>query len=333
MIAFGVPDELRELFFPPDIWERLAALGPVATPGSRADLADPEVFKSLIAGARVVVSSWSCPPLTADVLAAAPDLSLLAHTGASLRPFVTDAAFARGVRFTQAGDAMAHAVAEQALALTLALLHRVHRFDHGLRTGQDWDGLKSHTPPRRELRGCPVGVVGASRTGRAYIVLVKALGAKVTVYDPHLSDSDAAQLGVTRAALDDVMSTSRVVALHAPVLPETRGMIGERELALMPDGALLVNTARSALVPPEKLLKELNLGRIDAALDVFDTEPLPADDPLRSLPNVLLTPHEAGGTLDARHRAGEIVVSEVSRFLAGQPLEHEVTLERLEKMG
>lgn len=333
MIALGVPDELRELFFPPDIRGRLEALGPVAVPGSGADLSDPEVFKALISGARVVITSWSCPPVTADVLAAAPDLALVAHTGASLRPFVTDAAFARGVRFTQAGDAMAHAVAEQALALTLALLHRVHRFDHGLRTGGDWDALKADTPPRRELRGCPVGVVGASRTGRAYIALAKALGANVTVYDPYLSDVDAAALGVARAPLDDVMSGSRVVALHAPVLPETRGMIGERELALLPDGALLVNTARSALVHREELLKELNLGRIDAALDVFDEEPLPADDPLRGLPNVLLTPHEAGGTIEARHRAGDIVVSEVSRFLAGQPLEHEITLERMDKMG
>ena len=131
---------------------------------------------------------------------------------------------------------------------------------------------------------------------------------------------DAATLGVTRTSLDDLMTHSRVVALHAPVLPETRGMIGERELGLMPDGALLVNTARSSLVHRKKLLDELSSGRIDAALDVFDEEPLPADDPLRALPNVLLTPHEAGGTLEARRRAGEIVVAEVRRFLAGESL-------------
>jgi phosphoglycerate dehydrogenase-like enzyme len=311
MIAVTVPAALRPMFFPPDVWDRLAALDELTDVLDEADVA---------------VTSWGFPPLSAEALDAAPNLRLVVHTGASLRPFATPEAFARGVRLSQAGAAMAHAVAEQALTLTLALLHQVHRFDHGLRRGQPWHAVKASARPRRELRGCPVGVVGASRTGRAYIELLRAVGARVTVADPYAADLDT-------VPLDEVFRGARVVSLHAPVLPETRGMIGARELALLPEGAALVNTARSALVDGDALHAELASGRIDAAIDVFDEEPLPVDHPLRRMPNVLLTPHEAGGTVEARRRAGEIVVAEIARFRAGEPLLHEITPALLARMG
>jgi phosphoglycerate dehydrogenase-like enzyme len=176
-------------------------------------------------------------------------------------------------------------------------------------------------------------VVGASRTGRAYIGLVRALGARVPVFDPHLSNEDALALGVSRVGLDELMSCSRVVSLHAPVLPSTSGMIGARGLSLMPDGGLLVNTARAPLVDSDALLAVLRAGRVDAALDVFDEEPLLVDHPLRALPNVLLTPHEAAGTVESRRRGGEIVIAELGRFLRAEPLQHEVTPEMLDRMG
>nr|WP_281386961.1 hydroxyacid dehydrogenase [Jiangella mangrovi] len=288
---------------------------------------------ALAGPADVLVTSWPCAAVTGDVLDAAPSLRLVAHTGASVKPYVSAELFARGVRVTQAGAAMGRAVGEQAFALTLALLHRVHRFDLALRTGVPWADAKASAPPRHELLGCPVGVVGASRTGRAYIELVRALGGIVTVADPYLSSEEAAELGVTVADLDTVLRTSRVLALHAPVLPETRRMIGARELALLPDEALLVNTARAALIDGDALLAELRTGRIDAAIDVYDEQPLPVDHALRSLPNVLLTPHEAGGTVEARVRGGRIVVDEIARFLAGEPLQHEVTEDQLARLG
>lgn len=331
-IAVAASPQLRAMFFPDPLWSALSALGPVRVPPDGADLADPAVLADLLAGADVVVTGWGCAPLTARVLDAAPRLRLLAHTGASVKPFVTPESFARGVRVTQAGDAMAYAVGEQALALTLALLHQVHRFDHALRTGADWSAAKS-APPRRELRGAVVGVVGASRTGRAYLRLVRALGARVLVTDPYLSAAEARELGATLVGLDDLLRSARVVSLHAPVLPATVGLLGARELALLPAGALLVNTARSALVDSDALLAALRAGRIDAALDVFDEEPLPVDHPLRRLPNVLLTPHEAAGTVESRRRAGQIVIDEIDRFGRGEPLRHEVRPELLATTG
>jgi phosphoglycerate dehydrogenase-like enzyme len=330
-ILVSVAPQLRCQFFP--------AGGSGAPPF--ADLAGPAAVRLLddhaglaatLPGTEILVTSWGQPPLTAELLDLAPDLRLVAHTGATVKFFVTDEMFARGIRITQAGQAMARPVAEVALTFTLALLHQVPRFDHALRSDADWTAARQ-APPRHEIDGCRVGVIGASRTGRAYIALVRALGAEVAVADPYLTPAGAAALGVRSVDLDTLLRESRVVAIHAPVLPATRHLVGARELALMPDGAGLVNTARSWLVDEAALLAELSAGRLDAALDVFDAEPLPAGHPFRSLSNVLLTPHQAAATVEGRRRQGAIVLAEIRRYLAGEPLAHEVTAEQLPRMG
>ncbi|WDZ83874.1 hydroxyacid dehydrogenase [Micromonospora cathayae] len=327
----SVSAPLRAQFFPDRIGDRLTTITDATPVDDHAALTGVDLAP-LLARAEVLVTSWGVPRLDAALLDRAPALRLVAHTGASVKPFVTPELFARGVAVTQAGQGMARSVAEVALAFTLALLHRTHRFDHALRAGTSWDRAEQ-APPRHEILGCPVGVVGASRTGRAYLELVRALGAEVSVYDPTLSVADAARLGVRLVGLDDLLAGSRVVALHAPTLPETRHLLGARELALMPDGAGLVNTARSWLVDEAALVAELSGGRLDAALDVFDDEPLPTGHPLRALPNVLLTPHQAAGTVQGRRRQGEIVVDEIVRYLAGRPLVHAVTPDLLARTG
>ncbi len=293
---------------------------------------DTDALLKQLSDADVLVTSWGAVPLTAQVLDQAPRLRLVAHSASSVKRFVTDAVFERGIRVTQAGQGMARPVAEVSLAFTLAMLHRIHRFDHGMRTGDPWPDASTGTE-QHGIAGSRIGVVGASRTGTAYIALALALGAEVVVSDPYLTDARAGELGVRRVELDELLRTCRVVALHAPTLPETRHLIGRRELALMPDGAALVNTARSWLVDVSALLDELRTGRLDAALDVFDTEPLPLDDPLRQLPNVLLTPHRAAATVEGYLELGEIVADEIERYTAGQPLHHELTPQALSRMG
>ncbi|XTZ13141.1 hydroxyacid dehydrogenase [Micromonospora echinospora] len=327
----SVPPPLRAQFFPDRVGARLAAAAECTLLDGHAALTRPGLAP-VLARAEVLVTAWGVPRLDAALLDRAPALRLVAHTGASVKPFVTDEVFARGVAVTQAGQGMARPVAEVALAFTLALLHRLPRFDHALHDGVEWHVAEA-APARHELLGCPVGVVGASRTGRAYVQLVRLLGAEVTVADPTLTPADAAALGARLVGLDELLAESRIVALHAPTLPETRHLIGARELALLPDGAGLVNTARSWLVDEAALVDELATGRIDAALDVFDDEPLPVGHPLRSLPNVLLTPHQAAGTVQGRRRQGEIVVDEIVRYATGRPLAHAVTPELLARTG
>ncbi|MFH8619458.1 hydroxyacid dehydrogenase [Streptomyces sp. NPDC017979] len=319
-VVVAVPPRLRAEFFTEDAWRRLTSLADVTVVDAHGDRA---AVAAALSGARVLVTAWGAPVLDAELLAGADALGLVAHTGGAVSRFVTRDVFDRGVQVTQAGAAMGPPVAEVALTFTLSLLHRVHRFDHALRSGAEW-AAASEAPPRHEIRGCRIGVIGASRTGRAYVTLVRALGARVSVYDPYLTQDEADRLGVAVAPLDEVVRTSRIVAVHAPALPETRHLLGARELALMPDGAGLVNTARSWLVDESALLAEVRSGRLDAALDVFDQEPLPLEHPWRSLPNVLLTPHQAAATVQGRWALGDSTVAEVERFFGGRPLLHAV---------
>lgn len=282
--------------------------------------------------ARVVVTSWGVGPFDAAVLATLPKLELIAHTGATIKPFATDELFDRGVRVTQAGAGMARSVAEVSLTFTLALLHRVPEMHDALRTGSGWWDAEA-VGVQHEILGAPVAVIGASRTGRAYLALLRALGAEPLLVDPTLEAAEAASLGAELVPLDEALRRARIVAVHAPTLPETHHLIGARELALMPDGAGLVNTARSWLVDEAALLAELQRGRLSAAIDVFDEEPLPADSPFRSAPRVLLTPHRAAGTREGRLRQGRIVADELDAFAAGQPLGHAVDRAQLSSMA
>ena len=282
--------------------------------------------------ARIVITSWGIGPFDAETLSALPRLELVAHTGASLKAFVTDELYDRGVVVTQAGAGMARPVAEVSLTFTLALLHRVPEMHNALRDGEGWYDAES-AGVQHEILGAPIAVIGASRTGRAYLALIRALGAEPLLVDPTLDPATAAELGAELVSLDEALRRAQIVAVHAPTLPETHHLIGRRELALMRDGAGLVNTARSWLVDEQALIEELRTGRLSAAIDVFDEEPFAADSPFRSLSGVLLTPHRAAGTAEGRRRQGRIVVDEIAAFAEGRPLAHTIDRDQLSSMA
>ncbi|HEY3504450.1 MAG TPA: hydroxyacid dehydrogenase [Actinocatenispora sp.] len=325
-IHLSLPPEQYDEFFTAEQGDRLAALGEL----SRDDPARRSTAAELLAY-DVVVTGWGSPLLPA-VPPAPSALRLVAHAAGSVRHVVPAGLLDHGVRVTQAAAAMADAVAEFALTLCLNLLRNIHTYDRAMYTGADWSsrewgGLGGELPAQR------VGVIGASRTGRSFVRMVRALGAEVTVHDPYLSEADAAEMGVTTVDLAALLSGSDVVVVHAPVTAETTGMLGAAELALIRDGGILVNTARSAVLDERALTAELVSGRLRAGLDVFDVEPLPAGHPLLHLPNVIVTPHEAGASVQSREAQGRITVDEIERFLAGQPLRHEVTRNRYDHLA
>jgi phosphoglycerate dehydrogenase-like enzyme len=233
---------------------------------------------------------------------------------------------------THAAVAIAPAVAEMTLLLILLSLRQVHRLDRLLKAGEPWSATKV-VGMGQELAGQRAGVVGAGYTGRCVIKLLRALDAEIWVYDPYLTEERAVELGAHKAGLEDLFARSSIVTMQAPPTQETYHMIGARQLRLLPDGAIFVNTARSHLVDQEALLAELRTGRIQAALDVFDQEPLPVDSLFRQLDNVILTPHVAGASGQARRRQGQVIVEEIGRFFAGQPLRYAVTGDMLATMA
>jgi phosphoglycerate dehydrogenase-like enzyme len=330
-VAVLAHDRVRQKMLSEDILAPLAAIANLRH-------VSPDRFKdgswrSDVAGATAVITGWYSPRLDEALLDAEPQLKFVAHTGASIKAFVPYPAIVSGrIRVSNAGLHIAEAVAEFVIAAIMEHLRFTARQDTETKAGTDWASSRERYVGRL-LGAQTVGIVGAGNTGRLVINLLRPFGCRILVADPFLSAQRAAELGVEIRELDDVMATCDIVSLHAPVLPETRGMIGERQLGLMREGTFLLNTARSAILDTAALLNRLSQGGLTAALDVFDDEPLPQDSPIRSAPGVILSPHTAGHTVESYRRQGETTIAEVRRFLTGQPLQHEVTERMLATMA
>ncbi len=170
-----------------------------------------------------------------------------------------------------------------------------------------------------ELYGRTLGLVGFGAIGQRVAKRALAFGARVVAYDPFVPDAVFAELGVQRASLDDVLRAADFLSLHVPDIPETQGMIGERELSLLKEGVYFVNTARAAAVAEEPLYQALASGRIRAAaMDVFWNEPVQPDNRFVKLPNVIATPHIGGATVDVIVHQGEMMCDSIEAYLRGE---------------
>ncbi len=278
--------------------------------------------------AEVLVTGWGCPPLGPEVLDRAPALRLVAHTAGSVKRLLSDPGFFdRGIAVTTAADANAVPVAEFTLAAILLANKQVFCFRELYRQDRGRRRTDSLAAGPIGNLGRTVGLVGASRIGRLTIEKLQGFDLDLCIYDPYLAADDPLRTMARQVDLRELLTGSDVVSLHAPLLENTRGMIGAAELAQMRDGATLVNTARGALVDQPALIAELQSGRLNAVLDVtFPEVPEPAS-PLYDLPNVFLTPHAAGALGLEQARLGDLVVAEIARFVAGRPLRHALTRE------
>ncbi|GAA4843320.1 hydroxyacid dehydrogenase [Kitasatospora terrestris] len=293
------------------------------------DFTDPGAAAAL-AEAEVIVSSWGCPPLDEAVLAAAPRLRAVVHAAGSVKHHITDACWRRGIQVTSAAWANALPVAEYTLAAILFANKPVLRLAadyRGRRAQHDWQAAYARTGNYRRT----VGIVGASRIGRRVLELLRPHDFAVLLHDPYVDAAGAAELGARGVELDELCALSDVVSVHAPELPATRHLMDARRLALMPDGATLVNTSRGSLIDQDALLAELRTGRLNAVLDVTTPEVLPADSPLYELPNVLLTPHVAGSLGTELHRMAQAAADELARYAAGLPFAHPVLADQIDR--
>ncbi|KUL32148.1 hydroxyacid dehydrogenase [Streptomyces regalis] len=307
-------------FFRPDLLDELRRHVDVDPRLVLTEL-DSDAARRTLAATEILLAGWGAPVLTrADD---APRLRAVVYAGGVAATCLEDprGLAARGVRAANARAANAVPVAEFALAMILLSNKAVFRAERMYRERRAFfDRATELTDTGNHRR--TVGIVGASTIGRALIRLLRPFDLDVVVYSPELTPALAAELGVRAAGLDEVMAAGDVVSLHQPLTPETTGQIDARRLALMRDGATLLNTARGAVVDHEALLAELRSGRIRAVLDVTEPQPLPPGSPFFDLPNVVLTPHVAGSMGGELHRIGESVVAEVARFVAGEPFAH-----------
>ncbi|MBB5790792.1 hydroxyacid dehydrogenase [Jiangella mangrovi] len=321
-VVLAMTDTAYRDLFDAELRSRLEALADLVLPGPVASFDPPEV-RAALGSTDVLLTSWGCPPLEAAVLDAAPRLRAVLHAAGSVKHHVTDACWDRDLAVTTAADANAVPVAEFTLAAILAAGKRAHAFAAGFRTHpgelawrHDITGVSNY---RRT-----VGVVGFSRIGRRVVDLLRPFDLTVLVADPYANPAAVTAAGAEPAGLDDLLTRSDTVTLHAPALPETHHLIDARSCALMNDGATLINTARGALVDHAALSAECETGRLHAVLDVTDPEPLPPDSPLYRLPNVVLTPHIAGAMGTECHRLTTLALDELERLVRGEPLQHRV---------
>jgi phosphoglycerate dehydrogenase-like enzyme len=248
----------------------------------------PDALVEHLRGCPIVVAVRERTRFDRELLGRLTDLELIAQTGSRAAHVDVGAATGHGIAVAVMRGAEGGSVgaAELTIALMLAVLRDVPRYDAELRRG-GWP-----VPFGRVLHGKTVGLLGVGKVGGRVARIARAFEAHVLAHTPTLDDARAAALGVEAASAERVFEESDVVSVHLPLSPETRGLVSGELLARMKPTAVFVNTARGAVVDEAALVEALAEGRIaGAGLDVFAQEPLPADHPLRALPNVVLAPH------------------------------------------
>lgn len=318
MIEYAVAvgsDRLASRLFGPS-FEALADV-PAHRVGEVLTEFDSDTARQTLARADALLTGWGTPHLTAKVLRHAPQLRRVIHLGGYAAGLFPDGA--PGITMSDVGLANSVPVAEYSLAMILLANKDTFRAQRLYRERRAFIDREAEFEVSGNYQRT-VGVVSASRTGRALIDLLRSFPSlRVLLYDPYVSEREAAELGVEPVTLPELMSRSDVVSLQTPVLPETIGLIDAALLARMPDGATLINTARGAIVDSEALERELVDGRINAVLDVTDPEPPPADSPLYDLPNVFLTPHIAGSMGTELRRMGDWAAADLARYARSEP--------------
>jgi len=294
-------------------WSTLDGVEPISV---REHLRDEHAVVAAVADADIVVLMRERTPFPARLLARLPRLRLLVTTGMRNASVDVAAANGRGVVVCGTPSSSTPPV-ELTWALVLGLVRSLVPESTALRQGGPWQSSVG-----RDLAGATLGVVGLGKIGSRVATIGQAFGMDVVAWSQHLTDERADEVGVRRAArLPDLLAQSDVVTLHLVLSDRTRGLLGADELAVMRRSAYLVNTSRAGLVDTPALVAALVAGEIaGAGLDVYDEEPLPADHLLRTLPNVLGTPH-LGYVTEANYRAYFTgVVEDIAAWQAGRPV-------------
>ena len=330
-VALAMRNErLRDALFPTHLRRRLDRLAECDFSLVIKDFAD--VPSDTLATVDVLLTGWGAPRIDSAALANMPRLKLIAHAAGTVKAHVDPACWDHGITVTTAAAANALPVAEFTLAQILLAGKAALKASHLYRQRQskiDTQTELHHVGNYERI----VGIVGASTIGRLLMERLQAFDLDIALYDPTITATDAELLGAKLVDLDELMRMSDIVSIHAPLLPETVGMIGAAQLGQMRDGSTLINTARGKLVDHRALRDQLMTGRIYAFLDVTDPEPLNPGDPLFNLPNVQLTPHIAGSLGTELHRMTFYALDEIENFAQGVPARYPVRREDLSRMA
>jgi phosphoglycerate dehydrogenase-like enzyme len=276
----------------------------------------------------VVLRPWVKTSLFRD---GAGKLVVIGRAGAGYDKVDLDACTAHDIAVFNAPRALDHPTASSALMFLLVLAKKLPQQERVARQGR-WD-LQAHVLGG-ELRGRTLGIIGLGNSGRELARLVGPFGMRILAYSPHANAPAAEQLGVRLTSLDEVLREADFLSMHCRLTPQTRHLLGPAELAKMKPSAYLVNVARGELIDEAALVEALRSGRLaGSALDVFEREPLPADDPLLKLDNVVVTPHWSASTTDVWRGVAQIMITGMLRAASGRVPDHVVNPAVLTRPG
>lgn len=282
--------------------------------------ASPDALVKAIKDADAIATMQERTILSKAVLERLPKLKLISITSLAPMPNIDVAACAaRGIAISHTVPQGRHspaATAELAMGLMLAAQRSIPAADASIRSG----GFQAPVAPGQTLEGATLGIVGLGKLGRQVAKYAAAFGMDIIAWSQNLTDEAAQAAGARRVSKDELMTAADIITLHLKLSDRSRGVVGAADIARMKPGALLVNTSRGPLVDEAALVQALNEGRIRAALDVFDEEPLPAGHPLRSAPGTVLTPHLGYVTQATLRNFYRQTAENLAAFAAGAPI-------------
>jgi len=291
-------------------------------------------LRAALAGADGLVTTWDSPRFGEDLARRAPRLRQIAHCGGEVKGRFARPLFRRFV-ITNAPGPMAPYVAELAVAFALHAVRRIDAYREALRrpSNRVYSDLHLHGAGEETLQGRTVGLVGFGRIGRAVAERLRPFGPRLLVHDPFVPAAAPRRQGAQSVRLEPLLRASHVLILAAALTDATRGLLDARRLALLPDGATVVNVARGGLVDLDALTREVRRGRLRCALDVTDpAEPLPPRHPLRRLRGAVLTPHVGAAAGAVRRAMADLVLDDLERVFRGARPRNRVTPRMLDRM-
>lgn len=315
-------------FFNSDLKAQLEKLGNVKYNTLGRNFTKDEL-KNEIKNVSIAVTGWGTPCFDKEVMENADCLKLVAHTGGSVNGYVDKATYDKGVRVVSGNVVFAESVAEGVIAYSLAALRKIPHYSARLANG-DW----ANEFENRGLLERTVGIVGYGMIARFTVQKLSVFRCPVKVFSRHINQAELEQYNMQKADLSEIFSTCDIVSIHSGMTQENYHLVDESLLRSMKPNALLINTARGAIIDEAALCKVLKERKdLFAALDVYEVEPLPKNHALLSLDNVMLMPHQGGPTIDRRFAVTRSVISDIECFLENKEMSCEISASYASKMS
>ncbi len=289
-------------------------------------------IKEKIKDCDAYVTCWGSPALTPEILECAPKLKLLTHLGSTVAPVVCDEVYERGIKVISGFDYFSKSTAEGTVAYMLAAMRNIPFYNDRLKSDKIWRKTDDYTDSVIYKK---VGLVGYGGVGKYVAKMLSAFDVDMKISARReLPQEDKDLYGFTQCSMEEIFKTCDIISIHLAYNNHTHHMIGDELLSMIKPGALLVNTARGAVIDEEAMIKHLENGDFNAALDVYESEPINMDNPMLSLPNVLMLPHQAGVTVNLRAVLTHDLLKESVDFIDNDiPVKNEILASKATSMS